>query len=218
MSGLLTFAPGWNLKVPAGTVVVRADVVMNQRPGAGGFAAVVESSDSQETVLLRGGSPDTDTEAMIMVLITELAKEIRGNRAVVMTRNQPIGRAVSDAFKRFKMVRMVLNAPLAVSDATRHAHVMAERAQGTRRDHHDRLLFSKFEPKEDRTDNQDSGGVHAAIQTLINATDGANVNSEAVRKASQAYMDACHVEVKAKEQELLRSLTANDVPRRVKEI
>lgn len=218
MSGLLTFAPGWNLKVPAGTVVVRADVVMNQRPGAGGFAAVLESSDSSETVLLRGGSPDTDTDAMIITLITELAKEIRGNRAVIMTRSPPIGKAVSAAFKRFKMVRMVLSVPMAVSDATRHAHVMAERAQGTNRDHLDRLMFSRFEPSEDHADNQDSGAVHAAIQTLLKSTSGANVNDPSVVKAAQAYMDACHAEVKARESDLLRSLTANDVPKRVKEI
>lgn len=217
MSGLLTFAPGWNLKVPAGTVVVRADVVMNQRPGAGGFAAVIESSDGSETILLRGGSPDTDTDAMIIALITELAREIRGSRAVVMTRNAPIGKAVSAAFKRFKMVRMVLNAPIAVSDATRHAHVMAERAQGTNRDQLDRLLLARFEPSEEHADNQDSGAVHSAIQTLLNATAGANVNDPAVVNAAQKYMDACAAEVKAREGNLLRSLTANDVPKRTKE-
>lgn len=217
MSALLTFAPGWNHDVPAGTMLIRADVVMNQRPGAGGFCAIIEAKDLQETILIRGGTPDTTTEDMIRAMVSMMATEIKGNRAVIFTRSQPIGNLVATAFKPFKMVRMILNSPLAVSDATRQAHVMAERAERTNGDHYDRLLSARYEPSEHYSEAQDVVTVHTAIQNLLKAVAGADLKNPSVVKASQSVVDAAEGARVAKVREAIRGLTANDIPKATKE-
>lgn len=217
MNPLLTFAPGWNLEVPAGTLLIRADVVMNQRPGAGGFAAIIEAADLAETVLVRGGIPDGTTDDLIRILIGRLASEIRGNRAVVITRSPVIGRELGTIFKKFKMVRLMLNSPLAVADATRQAAVMAERAERTRETHLDRLLSSRYEPSEDHSDVQDTGIVHNAIQTLLKAVNGADIENSSVEKAAQGLLDAAETARLVRQREALRILTANDIPKKTRE-
>ncbi len=217
MSSLLTNAPGWNIDVPAGTMLIRADVVMNQRPGAGGFAAIIEAKDLPETILIRGGTPDTTTDGMARVLIAKLAQEIRGNRAVVLTRNEPIGQILATAFKPFKMIRMLGNSPAAVADATRHAAVMAERVEGTRKDHFDRLLSARYEVSEHYSENQDIGTVHTALQNLLKALVGADLQKADVKRAAQKVLDASEHALKVKQREAIRSLTANDIPKATKE-
>lgn len=217
MTPLLTFAPGWNLEVPAGTLLIRADVVMNQRPGAGGFAAIIEAADLTETVLVRGGIPDGTTDDLIKMLIGRLAVEIKGNRAVVITRSPPVGRELSTVFKRFKMIRMVLNSPLAVADATRHAAVMAERAERTKEAHMDRLLSARYEPSEDHSETQDTGIVHSAIQTLLRAVSGADLSKNDVSEAAQGVLDAAEKARLVRQRQTIQSLTANDIPKMTKE-
>lgn len=218
MSNLVTFAPGWNLDVPAGTLLVRADVHMNQRPGAGGFAAILEAADWKETILIRGGHPDTDTDKMIAELIRELAHEIRGNRAVVITRSKPIGQAMSQVFKPYRMIRLLGNSPLAVADATRHAAVMAERAQGTRKRQSDRLMTGRYGPNEHYSENQDVGTVHNAIQALLTAIKDDDLEKPGVLHAAQELLDAAEGAQKAQLGKALRSLTANDIGKATKEI
>lgn len=217
MSALLTFAPGWNLDVPAGTMLIRADVVMNQRPGAGGFAAIIEAKDLPETILIRGSTPDTTTDGMHKLLVAKLAHEIKGNRAVILTRNRPTGQALATAFKAFKMVRMLGNSPAAVADATRHAAVMAERAERTQQDHFDRLQSLRYEPSEHYSENQDVGSVHSAIQNLLQVISADDLRKPEVAKAAQKVLDAEKAARDARLREALRGLTANDVPKKTKE-
>src|SRR3546814_4863622 len=66
---------------------------------------------------------------MMKLLAVRLAEEIKGNRAVVITRNQLVQQKLAEVFKPFKMIRFLANSPLAVADATRNAAVMAERVQ-----------------------------------------------------------------------------------------
>lgn len=217
MNPLLTFAPGWNVDIPAGTMLIRADVVLNRRPGPGGFAAVIEAKDVAETIIIRGSTPDTTTDAMIAALITELAKEIRGNRAVVLTRSQPIGEAMIKAFKPFKMIRLLGYMPVAVSDATRHAAVMAERAERTGTDHFDRLLDARYERSEHYSESQDSSTVHAAIQSLVRTVSTTDLKRPEVAKAAQHVLDSAEEHRTARLKEALRGLTANDIPKPTKE-
>lgn len=217
MSNLLTFAPGWNLDVPAGTLLVRADVHMNQRPGAGGFAAILEAADWKETILIRGGHHETTTDGMISDLIRELSHEIKGNRAVVITRSRPIGQAMSQVFKPYRMIRLLGNSPLAVADATRHAAVMAERSQITRRMHRDRLITERYGPNESYSENQDVGTVHAAIQALLLAVGDDDLTKPSVIHAAQELLDAAEGAQKAQLRQALRSLTANDIKKATKE-
>jgi hypothetical protein len=218
MSNLVTHAPGWNLDVPAGTLVVRADVHMNQRPGAGGFAAILEAADWKESILIRGGHPDTTTDQMIADLVRELSHEIRGNRAVVITRSKPIGQAMSNVFKPYRMIRLLGNSPLAVADATRHAAVMAERAQGTRKEQRDRLMTARYESSEHYSENQDTATVHNAIQALLLAINDADLSKPSVVHAAQELLDAAEGAQRAKLREALGSLTANDIRKPTKEI
>src|SRR3546814_13976560 len=62
---LLSFPPGWNLEIPAGTMLIRVDVVMSSRPGAGGYCAIIEAADLQDIIILRGGEPESDTLRMM---------------------------------------------------------------------------------------------------------------------------------------------------------
>jgi hypothetical protein len=216
MTPLLSYAPGWNLDVPAGTLVIRCDVVMNQRPGAGGYAAILEAADMMETILLRGGIPDGTTDDLVNLLVTRLAAEIRGNRAVILTRSPIIGTMLGKVFKQYRMIRMVLNMPLAVADATRHAAVMAERSEHLREFHEDRLLSARYAPCEEHSDNQDSGLVHAALQNLLKTVSGANLNKEEVQKASQNALDAVEAARVSRLRQTLRTNTANDIPKMTK--
>src|SRR3546814_2168422 len=68
MSHRLSFPPGWNLEIPAGTMLIRVDVVMNSRPGAGGYCAIIEAADLQDIIILRGGEPESDTLRMMKLL------------------------------------------------------------------------------------------------------------------------------------------------------
>src|SRR3546814_16272016 len=88
MSHLLSFPPGWNLEIPAGTMLIRVDVVMNSRPVAGGYCAIIEAADLQVVIILRGGEPEADTLRLLKLLSVRHAEEIKGNHAVVITTNQ----------------------------------------------------------------------------------------------------------------------------------
>jgi hypothetical protein len=215
---LLSFPIGWNLEVPAGTLLIRVDVVMNTRPGAGGYCAIIESADMKENVLIRGGEPETSTDRLMKVLAVRLAEEIRGNRAVILTRSKPMFDAMFDVFKPFKMIRLLAHSPLAVSDATRHAHVMAERSLHRGKPHEERFGISRFEVSEEEFNpNQDTNTLHAALQHLISTVGFANANSEKVREASQEVMDAAEHELSTRQKEVIRKQTSNDIPRATQE-
>lgn len=214
MNGLLSYHPGWTLEVPAGTLFIRADVVMNTRPGAGGYSAVLEARDMQELILLRGGEPDTSTERMIQILAVRLAQEIKGNRAVILTRNLPIQQGLADIFKRYNMIRVLGHSPMAVSDTTRHAAVMAERCQILGQRHEDRFLISRHEPNdEDFNENQDVKSVHAALQHLVKTVGVNDLNNPVVQKAAQDLLDAAERERLAIQKKAIRKLTAHDIPK-----
>lgn len=217
MNPLLTFAPGWNLKVPAGTLLIRADVVMNQRPGPGGYAAIIEAADVSETTLLRGGIPDATTDDLIRKMVWHLAREIKSNRAVIITRSPAIGNEIASIFKRFKMIRMALNSPLAVADATRHAAVMAERCDQTKESHDEQLISERFAKSEDFSEAQDTGLVHDAIQKLLDAVKQANLNNTSISSAAQELLDAAEGARLARQRQALHSLTANDVVKKTKD-
>lgn len=217
MNPLLSFPPGWNLNVPAGTLLIRADVVMNQRPGPGGYAAIIEAADVSETKLLRGGIPDATTDDLIKRMVRHLAHEIKGNRAVVLTRSPAIGAEIATIFKKFKMIRMVLNSPLAVADATRHAAVMAERADQTKEVNDEQLISERYAKSEDYSEAQDTGVVHEAIQRLIDTVKDVNLNNSSVSSAAQSLLDAAEGSRLARQRQALHSLTANDVVKKTKD-
>ncbi|AXK43769.1 hypothetical protein [Erythrobacter aureus] len=215
---LLSFPPGWNLKAPIGTMLVRVDVVMNTRPGAGGYAAIFEAADQKETVLLRGGIPDTNTEHMMKTLGVRIAEEIQGNRAVILTRSQVMYASLSTIFKPYKLIRLLGHSPLAVSDATRHAHVMAERALCRGEASEERLMMARFEPsREDFHNNQDTQTAHAALQKLIDTVGVSDLKSKNVQKAVQDVLDTTEEEVVAFHRDAIRKCTANDIPKPTRE-
>ncbi len=215
---LLSFPPGWNLKVPVGTVLVRVDVVMNTRPGAGGYAAILEAADQKESVLLRGGIPETNTEHMIKMLGIRLAEEIQGNRAVILTRSSIMYSSLSMVFKPYKLIRLLGNSPLAVADATRHAHVMAERALCREEASEERMMMARFEPsKEEFHNNQDTKTAHAALQTLLDTVGVSDLKSPSVQKAVQEVLEATENEVVAFHRDAIRQCTANDIPKPTRE-
>lgn len=227
MSHLLSFPAGWNLDVPAGTMVVRVDVVMNSRPGAGGYCAIIEASDLQDVVILRGGEPESETLRMMKLLAVRLAEEIQGNRAVIITRNQLAKEALAEVFKPFKMIRFLANSPLAVADATRNAAIMAERVQIRTslpfdhelymKPHDERLLVSRYIPNsEDYNDNQDVKPLQAAIQHLVSNVGFDALNSKRVVEASQAVIDAAEEERLVNHQATLKKITASDIPKPTK--
>src|SRR3546814_19558976 len=109
MSHLLSFPPGWNLEIPAGTMLIRVDVVMNSRPGAGGYCAIIEAADLQDIIILRGGEPESDTLRLMKLLAVRLAEEIKGNSAVVINRNQLAQQKFAEVFTTFKMIRFSAN-------------------------------------------------------------------------------------------------------------
>lgn len=228
MSHLLTYPPGWNLDVPAGTYVIRADVVMNTRPGAGGYCAILEASDLPEIVLLRGGHPSTDTKTMLKTLAKKLAEEIRGNRAVVLCRTQVIQQELAGVFKPYKMIRILGNSPIAVADATRHAAVMAERGFQRRslapthpdygKAYYERLVSARYQVQsEEFHEAQDSGVVHRSLSALIKQVGFGDLTREDVRKAAQEALDATDSHRIAMQKDAIRSLTVNDIPKPTKE-
>lgn len=214
---LLSFPAGWNLNVPAGTFLIRVDTVMNTRPGAGGYCAILEASDQKESIIIRGGHPDTDTNHMMQIIALRLAEEIEGNRAVILTRNQPMLQKLSAVFKPYPMIRILGHSPIAVSDATRHAHVMAERTVHIRKSHYEKMLYARFEPnKEEFSENQDSASMHAALQHLVKNVGFKDLKSDAVRIAAQATIDAAETETLMFQKEVVRRQTSNDIPKPTK--
>jgi hypothetical protein len=222
MSNLLTFPPGWNLNIPAGTMLIRVDVVMNSRPGAGGYCAIIEASDLTETVLIRGGEPETDTVRIMKVLAVRLAEEIQGNRAVIITRNSLVKETLAEVFKPYRMIRYLANSPVAVADATRHAAVMAERVQQRTmlpaghelymKPHDERhLVAHHVENSEDFHESQDTQHVHSALQHLVSEVGFDSLKSKRVLEASQAVIDASERERQTQQIVALQSLTANDI-------
>lgn len=161
--------------------------------------------------------PDGTTPDLVRKMVRQLAQEIKGNRAVILTRSPAIGQEIANLFKRFKMIRMVLNSPLAVADATRHAAVMAERADQTKSSMDEQLISERFAKSEDYSDTQDTGIVHDAIQKLLNAVKEANINNSSVSSAAQAVLDTAEVARLTRQRKALHSLTANDVRKKTKE-
>lgn len=213
MSSLLSFAPGWNLKIPAGTILVRADVVMHRRPGPGGYCAIIEAPDLKDIVIIRGGEHDSNTERMIHLLATRLSEEIGGNRAVVMTRSAPMHQRFGGFFKPYKMIRLIGHSPLAVSDATRHAAVMAERSTFKTKPHSERFEIARYEINpEEHNENQDTKTVHSALQTLLNMVSFQDLRHEPVRIATQEFLDAVDREHLAYHQDTISKLTEHDIP------
>jgi hypothetical protein len=228
MSGLLTFPPGWNLDIPAGTMLIRADVVMNTRPGAGGYCAILEARDLKDIVLIRGGEPETDTVRLMKILALRLAEEIQGNRAVIMTRNYLVQQSLAEVFKPYKMIRFLANSPLAVADASRHAAVMAERSlhrttlayadELYMKPHNERMLVARYEINgEEFNENQDVKTVHAALQHLVNTVGFGDLDSQRVKDAAQAVVDAAEFERLTHQEHAIRALTANDIPKPTRE-
>jgi hypothetical protein len=228
MSHLLSFAPGWNLDVPAGTFLVRADIVMNTRPGAGGYCAILEASDLPDIILLRGAQPATDTASLLKLLSVRLADEIGRNRAVVVVRTPLIQQQLAGVFKPYKMIRFLGNSPLAVADATRHAAVMAERglhrstlgpsAAEYMQPVEERLLTARFQPRsEEFHEGQDSSTLHAAMNDLLGKIGVGDLSRPEVQKAAQAVLDAAEQQRIVQQQDAIRKLTANDIPRVTKE-
>lgn len=215
---LLSYPSGWNLDVPAGTVLVRVDVVMNTRPGAGGFCAILEAADFKENILIRGCHPETDTERLMNILALRLAEEIQGNRAVILARTQTMLQTLGSVFKPYKMIRMLGHSPLAVCDATRHAHVMAERARNTNQFDEERLMIARFEPnKEEFSENQDTKTVHSALHHIIQRVGFADLKSKTAQKAVQDLLDAAEGELVARQRSAVRKQTANDIPKPTRE-
>lgn len=227
MSHLLSFPPGWNLEIPAGTMLIRVDIVMNSRPGAGGYCAIIEASDLHDIVILRGGQPETETLRMMKLLAVRLAEEIKGNRAVIITRNQLAQESIAEVFKPYKMIRFLANSPLAVADATRHAAVMAERVQIRTTlpfDHElymkpqdERLLVSRYVANsEEFSENQDVRPLQSAMQHLLSNVKFEALNSQRVVEASQAVLDAAETERLVNHKAVLKKITANDIPKPTK--
>lgn len=215
---LLSFPAGWNLDVPAGTIIARVDTVMNTRPGAGGYAAILEASDLKETILIRGGEAETDTERMLRILALRLAEEIHGNRAVIVTRSQSALQILGEIFKPYRMIRMLGHSPLTVCDATRHAHVMAERSLNRGAAHEERLLVARFEPnKEDFNENQDTKSMHSVLQHLIKMLGLKDLSNPAVQSAAQAVLTAAEREFAAHQKNAIRRMTTNDIPKPTRE-
>lgn len=210
---LFSFAPGWNLQVPAGTVLVRADVVMHRRPGAGGYCAVIEAADQKDVVVIRGGDPNSDTERMIHLLGTRLSDEIHGNRAVILTRTAPMHQRFGSYFKPFKMIRLIGHSPLAVADATRHAAVMAERSRYVEDPPFERFEISRYEINpEEHNEKQDTSTVHDALQTLLTMVSHDDLRRPSVQKAAQDFLDAVQHEHLAHHQDAISKMTAHDIP------
>lgn len=216
MSDLLTNPPGWNIDVPAGTYLIRADVVMNRRPGPGGYAAIFEAKDLSETKIIRGGIPDTTTDDAIQTLIAKMADVIGANRAVIFTRNAPIHEAMATKFKPFKMIRMLGYHNHVVADATRHAAVMAERASCKRKDEFETFAIARYHRSEEYSPGQDVMTMHKAVQVIADKADLDGVSSPAVQQAMQDLLDAAEKERVSRLNEVVRSITANDIPRRIK--
>jgi hypothetical protein len=227
MSHLLSFPPGWNLEIPAGTMLIRVDVVMNSRPGAGGYCAIIEAADLQDIVILRGGEPETDTLRMMKLLAVRLAEEIKGNRAVIITRNQLAQQKLAEVFKPFKMIRFLANSPLAVADATRNAAVMAERVQirttlpfhheQYMKPHDERLLVSPFVVNsEEYNENQDVAPLQSALQHLVTNVSFDALGSKRVVDACQNVLDAAEQERLVSHKSVLQKITANDIPKPTK--
>lgn len=228
MSSLLTFPPGWKLKIPAGTMLIRTDIVMNTRPGAGGYCALIEAADLKEIVLIRGGESETDTLRMMKLLAVRLAEEIQGNRAVIISRNQLVQESLGDVFKPYKMIRFLANSALAVADATRHAAVMAERMhqrsllpsyhENYMKSHDERHLITPQDAsEEDYNENQDVKPLHAALQHLVTNVGFDSLNSKRTVDAAQAVVTASEKERLILHQHALEKITANDIPKPTQE-
>src|SRR3546814_12135295 len=101
---------------------------MNSRPGAGGYCAIIEAADLQDIIILRGGEPESDPLRMMKLLAVRLAEEIKGNLAVVITRNQLAQPKLAEVFKPVKMIRILAKPPLSVADPTHKPTGLAQSA------------------------------------------------------------------------------------------
>lgn len=190
MSHMLTFSPGWQIPMPAGTMLIRLDIAFKTRPGAGGYAMIIEASDLDEIVLIRGSQPQASTEDLVDLTLANLAKEVAKNRAVILTRNNVIAQKVSERIKPFRMLRVLGSHPLAVADATRHASVMAERADYVAQPQLERMVITRTIDPEDFDKINDAAPILRAIGTLVNATQNADLDNTKVLETANKLLSA----------------------------
>ncbi|MBT9137338.1 MAG: hypothetical protein DDT34_02428 [Firmicutes bacterium] len=215
MSGLLSFDLGRQLNLPNGTLLIRCDSVMVERPGAGGYAIIVDGMIAGETILKVCGKAETTTDALSEDMVRTIARTIRDNRAVVITRSESTFKLLSTKFSPFKLIRLIGYNSFAVSDATRHAHVSAIKAQYTKRDFIDEHQFSEYVGL-----LRDRGTAGDALKDAVrkiasNTKIGSNADPELTNLA-QELLNAMETVDKLRLQETINKLTARDIPRPVK--
>ena len=207
-----TFSPGWDIKIPAGTRLIRADIAFVRRPGPGGFCALIESSDLMSLRLIRGGMTDATTPALINELLYHLAHEIKDRRAVILVRNRIVQDHLAEKLRPYRLIRILGPMPLAVADATRNAAVMAERC-----DHIDRRDIEHFEiNRRDYTDEPldktDAGPIQTSLEMVIKAIPPQSLDNPKIRERVERVLDAAHTSVKRTLSKIIQKTTAHDVP------
>lgn len=211
---MLISNPSRAFEIPAGTILALVDIHMITRPGAGGYAALFQSSDIPGTTLIRGGDPDTDTPKIIRTLIKTMADKIAGNRAMIICRNQDLQNAISDAFAAFRMIRVLGHQDMAVAEASKHAAIMAERVTHLSRPVSDELQFHRYAKPMDRSDDaSDSRFMYKAIDTLVKLVSTQDLHNPHVAEAAQAILDAAEEERKALLRTTVQKITAHDIAR-----
>lgn len=190
MSHMLTFSPGWQIPMPAGTMLIRLDIAFKTRPGPGGYAMIIEASDLEEIIMIRGSQPNATTDDLIDLTLANLAKEVSKNRAVILTRNSVIAHQISERIKPFRMLRVLGSHPLAVADATRHASIMAERADHVAQPQLERMVITRAVDPEDLDKLNDAAPLLRAIGTIVTATQGADLDDPRITSTASKMLFA----------------------------
>lgn len=212
MSHLLTFSPGWTLPVPAGTMLVRLDIAFKVRPGAGGFALILEAADLDELILVRGSVPHAHTEELVACALANLASEIGANRALILTRNHFVAQQISDQLKPFRMLRILASHPLAVADATRHAAIMAERADYTTNPETERMMASRKIEPEDHDVIHDAAPILKALQTLVRNVEPDKLDDPALQEKATNLLSAANESRLRRLARKIGKIVRNDIP------
>lgn len=215
MSTILTFRPGPSLPMPAGTLLVRADLVMTQMPGPGGFSIIIEAAGKAAARIISVGLPDTRTSELAHMLASEIGHVVGANRALLLVRSRHAEKLLIASFAQCKLIRIIGQSPLAVADATRLAHVAATRAALKAqpwRETSDNVLVNDDEL--DPASAADQQRLRDAICHLVQ-TDDAGLAATTFREAAQTLIDAATAADAASLERRKQMLVGRDLPRAI---
>lgn len=212
MAEIVTFSLTQPLKIVPGTILIRCDTFMVERPGAGGYAIIIDGLLDKETMLITRGFANTDSETLTTHLVKLLAEQITENRAVVITRSQATWQTLSTKFQPFRLIRVLAYSAYAVADATRYAHVSAVTAQCLGHNVQDKLVIGNYVSPSENSDMIGKSS-EATLEAMLRHPKIPGTDNQQIRRMVQETFNAAEAVDVASLQKSIDLATANDIPK-----